>query len=167
MNDVVENISFLPEEDVYALAAYVLSLNEDVTHDGNGIAARTFAETVARSISAMQSAETESGIAPGLMVLRERFENCHRYGTDAVPLGLVKAFWGPVPDNFLRVVAGGVAPTENAYFVRPMLSFPDLSDEELRDLAVFVRNTFSTVPPWTGIEAAIATAAASNLVGSR
>ena len=101
----------------------------------------------------MKLAETAN--PDGAKVFKDRCVNCHRAGSETIPLALTSAVWGPDPTNLLKVVVQGVTPTENAYFVRPMPGFPTLTDKELEELAVFVRSNFSTEAEWENLETAI------------
>lgn len=77
--------------------------------------------------------------------------NCHRSGTETVTLALATAITGPDPRNLLQVILEGVKPTENAYFVRPMPAFPTMSNQELTDLAQFIRSRYQTGPAWQNL----------------
>jgi mono/diheme cytochrome c family protein len=153
MKDVVANISILPEDDMAALVRYLMSLGEraDVDRD----IARADAEGRAFA-STIETVETGNpALDHGAEVFVARCANCHRTGSETVPLALATTLTGPRPENFLKVVIDGVTPTENAYFVRPMPGNPELSREELRDLAAFSRHRFTNAAPWTELEQAL------------
>ncbi len=106
--------------------------------------------------SASETIETgDPALDRGGVVFVARCASCHRAGSETVPLALASALTGPQPENFLKVVIDGVTPTENAYFIRPMPGFPQLTRGELRDLTVFSRHRFADAPAWTGIDAAL------------
>lgn len=154
MKEVVEHVSTLTESDVEALATYVLSL-QGTLPKGDNQAEIIFAGTAAFGAAGMGDKLTNSAHPDGAKIFQDRCANCHREGSETVPLALASAIRGPEPANFLNVVLQGVAPTKNAYFVRPMPGFPTLTDEELHSLASFVRENFSLAPQWEDIDAAI------------
>lgn len=141
MQDVQRHTAALPEEDTTALADYVLSLQS---------ARDPAAAEAARSFAASAAANAEApGFAAGQAVFEKSCQNCHRDGTDMVPLGLSSAVNLPTPANLYHVVTEGVVPSESAYFVKPMPGFPLLGEEDLTALARYVRQRFSTKPAWT------------------
>jgi mono/diheme cytochrome c family protein len=154
MKDVVEHVSTLSEEDVDALATFVLSLRGPVPNT-DATAALDFSKEAAIGITGAEVKLAETANPDGAKVFKDRCVNCHRAGSETIPLALTSAVWGPDPTNLLKVVVQGVTPTENAYFVRPMPGFPTLTDKELEELAVFVRSNFSTEAEWENLETAI------------
>ena len=90
----------------------------------------------------------DASLQSGAEIFDAKCANCHKAGSETVPLALVTAVTGPEPENFIRIVVNGVAPTENAYFVRPMPGFPDVPADGLADLAAFVRSRFTNQGAW-------------------
>lgn len=157
MRDVVGHTAALAEDDVSAIATYLLSLQEGRAAD-EGVAdeANSFAEAVAIGGPGPVEAPADPAARRGLAIFERICANCHRSGSESVPLALATAVAGPDPRNLLRVVLEGVQPTENAYFVRPMPGFPTLANEELADLAIFIRGRYSRGPAWPDVPAAVA-----------
>lgn len=157
MKDVVEHVSNLAEDDVEALATFVFSLRGPELNTGS-TAAMEFASEAEIGVTGAELKPAETSHPIGAKTFKDRCVNCHRAGSETVPLALTSAVWGPDPANFLNVVVQGVTPTENAYFVRPMPGFPTLTDKELEDLAAFVRLNFSTETEWENLETAVGAA---------
>ena len=156
MAEVVGNVSTLPEEDVTALAVYVASLAGPVAADADRTAAF---DTAAQTALASGETPEETGNAVldhGAEVFVARCVNCHRSGSETVPLAYASAVTGPHPENFLHVVLNGITPTENAYFVRPMPGFAQLPDEDISALAQFVRERFTDGQEWSVTPADVA-----------
>lgn len=155
MQDVLRHTAALSEDDMTSLAGYVLSMQSS-RDPAEGEAARAFASQAAANADLPDLAE-------GQAVFEKSCQNCHRDGTDMVPLALSSAVNLPSPDNLLHVVTEGVTPSENAYFVKPMPGFPLLAEADLENLARYVRKRFSQQAAWS--DADIAKAAAHVVAG--
>lgn len=161
MTPVVDELAAIPEDDAYAIAAYVLSFQ---AVDGGGEraeAARAFAK--ARAFGGSQTppdgptppAGADAAFGRGLQVFARVCANCHRANARAAPLALTSTVNGPDPSNFLHIVVNGIVPPESA-FDRSMPAFGGaLSDADLVDLAIFVRAHFSEQPAWEQLEAKV------------
>src|SRR6202040_4406345 len=87
---------------------------------------------------------------------------CH-YNTGPTPvparpeLALNSALTLPEPTNFIQVVLKGISNTEGA----PGLVMPayasSFSDADVASLAAYLRRTRTKLPPWTSLEAKVAT----------
>ncbi|MDB5624182.1 MAG: cytochrome c, class [Devosia sp.] len=155
MTPVVNEMALLSEEDAYAVAEYVLSLQNQEDIEGRTTAAQTFAE--ARQFGSPETPAT--GPAPtgdpaydaGLAIFSRVCANCHRAGTETAPLGALASINGPDPSNLLHVVVDGIVPPANSP-TRTMPAFGGaLSEAELVNLATFMRTHFSQQPAWTNI----------------
>jgi len=153
MRVVTIGTSVLPEEDVTAIAEYLLSLREAAPDPQAAEAARAIAARVEFGGPETPDAADDP---IGAAVFEQRCANCHRSGSESVPLALATAVAGSDPRNFVRITLKGVEPTPNAYFVRPMPGFPQFSDDELVGLANYARQRFTTSGPWSDIRPAIA-----------
>ena len=141
MQAAQRHTSGLPEKDITALARYVLSLQAG-RDPGKADAARSFATQAAANGDAPDFAE-------GQAIFEKSCQNCHRDGTDMVPLGLSSAVNLPSPANLFHVVIEGVTPSQSAYFVKPMPAFPLLGQSDLAALAHYVRHRFSKKAGWS------------------
>ena len=156
MKDVIDHTSVLPENDVIAVATYLLSLQETRAEaTAQEETALAFANRVAFNGPGPVEAASNEAAARGLAIFERHCGNCHKSGSESVPLALATAVAGPDPRNFIRVVVSGAKPNENAFFVRPMPAFSQLSARDLADLAMLVRERFSRLDPWTDIDAAV------------
>ena len=152
MAEVIGNISTLPENDMKAIATYFAALSQPTADEtANRNVARNAAAATALAQGTVPEPTGDPAIDHGAEVFVARCANCHRSGSETVPLALVSAVTGPEPENFLHVVLYGVSPTENAYFVRPMPGFSQLPAEDIADLAAFVRHQFTDGPLWPDV----------------
>lgn len=157
MTPVVNHLALLPEEDIYDMADYLLSLQEDDGRDHDAILA--FAEE--REFESQTIPEAELLEDEALRRGQERFASscadCHRRVADTTPLALVSSVTGPDPINLINVTIDGIRPPEGVPD-KSMPRFATLSDSELRDLVAFIRHHFTELPEWDNIDEAIATA---------
>jgi mono/diheme cytochrome c family protein len=158
MHEVVTNISYLPEEDVTALATYIGSLSAAAPQNGSDRdSVRQIAQDAAMDFSLSIAATGDAQVDAGAEVFALRCANCHKSGSETVPLALATAVTGPRAENFVRVVLDGVSPTENAYFVRPMPGVSQLTNTEIANLAAFVRRRFTGKLPWADVTSVLNT----------
>lgn len=149
MAEVIGNVSSLPEADVTALATFFAGFSTASVADPDARgAAREAAADLALAPGAVPAPTGDAAIDNGAAVFVARCANCHRNGSETVPLALATAVTGPRPENFLQVVLNGISPSENAYFVRPMPGFRQLSASDITDLSAYVRHQFANGSPW-------------------
>ncbi|NND49550.1 MAG: cytochrome c, partial [Rhizobiales bacterium] len=149
MAEVITNIGVLSETDMAAVAQYLLSLQSGRAGEGEeGESAFEFAERVEFASANAPPPPEDGAERRGHDTYEERCANCHRDGSQSVPLALATAVASPDPRNLIHVILKGVSPSENAYFVRPMPGFAMLGDDEVADLVTFIRARFSRAPPW-------------------
>ena len=136
MAPVTENMARVPDKDVRAIAIYVASLSKD----------RTVTPPPSRSVDATSVAATIYAGACGV---------CHdRPAGDAsqgLPLSVSSSLSEPRPRNTLNVILNGIArrPGDSGPF---MPAFDGtLTDAQIADLAVYIRNRFSNAPAWNNI----------------
>lgn len=164
MTPVVNELASISEDDAYAIAAYVLSFQDAGEDSARTEKAREFAASrdFGSSGTPAGGPANDNGGDPALARGQATFArvcaNCHRAGGQPVPLALTSTVNGPDPRNLLHIVIDGIKPPEGA-FDRSMPAFGrSLSDEELADLAAFVRSHFSREPAWSDLPARIAEA---------
>jgi mono/diheme cytochrome c family protein len=151
MAEVVGNISMLPEEDVTALSIYFAAHSGASADTEARAAARDAAAQTALAAGINPDPTGDPAIDNGATLFVARCVNCHRSGSETVPLALATAVTGPRPENFIRIVLDGVIPTANAYFVRPMPGFRQLNASEISDLSEYVRHQFADAAPWADV----------------
>jgi mono/diheme cytochrome c family protein len=144
MTPVVDNLGLLPEEDVYAIAEYLLTFLPQPEVDRAALRAAA----VAREFPV--EAPADPGLARGHAIFARSCANCHRQGTQTVPLALTPTLRAPNSANLIAVVREGIVPPQGTPD-RTMPSFPTLTSAELRDLAAFMRAQFTDLPSWSDL----------------
>ncbi|MEZ5670739.1 MAG: cytochrome c [Alphaproteobacteria bacterium] len=162
MTAVVNSLYLLPEDDIYAIAAYVVSLQGDAA--GNASRrddAIAFAEAQAFGVdgpppSLAVTVGSNAALQRGADTFAAICANCHRSDGQTAPLALTATINAPVPDNAIRVILDGIQPPEGSPS-RTMRAFDAaLSDAELVDLLAFLRAHFSRAPVWTDLAQRVA-----------
>jgi mono/diheme cytochrome c family protein len=150
------------EDDVFAIAAYVMS------RQGGG---RTPSEQQARERDAKAFADAAEAAEPaglkqdaslqqGASIFTARCAECHKPGGRSAPLALGSAVHIPDPINVVRVIIEGIKPPQGS-LGRSMTAFgAQLSDADIAAVTRYMRARFSTQPAWTDVEATIARARA-------
>lgn len=166
MTPIVNHLFDQSEDDVYAMAAYVASLmgtpvpSSDEAREAaaDSIA---FANLIEWDVDNPPEPEGEQ-LARGAVVYRDSCAKCHKVGADIVPLALTSTVNMPDPANILRVIRDGVRPPRGA-LNRSMPAFGiSLTDENIVDVLVFIRERFTDKPAWDDLEGALAEALAEN-----
>ena len=161
MTPVVNELAVISEDDAYAIAAYVLSFQDGGKDSPTAEKAREFAASRDFGSSGTPAAgpATDNGdpaLVRGQATFARVCANCHRSGGQPVSLALTSTVNGPDPRNLLHIVIDGIKPPEGA-FDRSMPAFgASLSDQDLTDLAAFVRSHFSEEPAWSDLPARLA-----------
>lgn len=163
MAEVVGNLAEGSEEDIAAIATYLASLQDRASEQDTGavLADAEDRDWTALEIASLAGDFGETAEDRGALIFAGACATCHRAGgglpaTRPVPLALSTTVALDEPDNFIHVVDHGVEPEEG----RPgpiMPGFGDiLTDDQIADLAAYVRAHFSDGPAWSGIQNAIA-----------
>ena len=157
MTPVVNHLALLPEDDIYAMAVYITSFQEDDDRDRDAILA--FAEE--REFESQTIPESDFLDDPALRRGQERFASscadCHRRVSETAPLALASSVSGPDPINLINVTIDGIRPPDGVP-EKSMPRFTTMSDEELHDLVSFIRHHFTEEPAWDNIKSAISIA---------
>ncbi len=155
MGPVVNDLYDQSEDDVFAIAAYLMSIK------GGGLPADE-QERIAAAIR--WKAETLQWVHPdappnpgdaaatsGAAVFERECARCHKVGGEPVPLALSTAVQAPSASNLVMAVFQGVPASRWA----PSRSMPgrslQIADQEMANLATFVRARFSDRSPWQDI----------------
>lgn len=158
MTKVVNNLyDHLSENDAYAMAAYLLPFQPQPTAEPDILRA----EAVERSLTSQMLDEAELALtaddpvlAAGQALFARSCANCHRQGTDTVPLGLTTSMNVPDPRNMLSVTRHGIRPPVGVPS-KTMPNFAGLTREDLAALARYSRWQFTDLPEWEGMEEAL------------
>lgn len=158
MLDVVDHFRALSEDDAFAVAEYMLSLQPEPA-DGARDAAITFAEGRQIGGGGDEIAAGFDGTrADGAATFERICANCHRASSDTVPLGLTSSVNGPDPRNVIEIILDGIDPPAGSPN-KSMRGFSaTLNDAELAALVAFLRAQFTGHEAWTGVDGAIAAA---------
>ncbi|HUG21419.1 molybdopterin cofactor-binding domain-containing protein [Piscinibacter sp.] len=158
MAPVVRELATVPEADVRAMAHYLASFNAPATNDPAALAHTWVATSRAQEATLPGAAQRLFTGACGA---------CHHDGDGPatlgpnLPLALNSNLHSTRPDNLLRVILAGIRQpaTRDVGF---MPAFRDaLDDQQLAELAAYMRARFAPgKPPWQGLEAAAARARA-------
>ena len=159
MATVADQLYDADEDDVFAIAAWLESITPEQSDEDRSAALR-FAK--ARDWPPTEGVHydekiTDPVLSAGRDVFAARCAKCHKERiarSQAISLGLTYAINAPSPKNLFNVVRGGIAPP---------LGVPDrkmeaiaLTDEELSNVAAYVRWHFTDRPPWSDLERAAA-----------
>lgn len=148
MTAVVDHLASLPESMVEAIVDYLLSLQT--------ARQTTAAEDVVRAARdreyvAGKSPEGDGPLARGEATFARACANCHKRGGQTTPLALGAAMNAPHAGNLLRIVLEGVKPPKGS----PDKTMPrfaqSLTDDQLIDLAMYMRARFTDAPPWSAL----------------
>lgn len=157
MTPVVDNLARLPEDDVYAIAAYIKSLQTQPQVDAAAVIAKARDLEFGGAAYAANT-QTDAAYRRGEEAYQSACANCHAAGKQTVPLALTSTVTGPDPRNSIYIILDGNEPPYGA----PERSMPrfgsTLSDGELGDMLVFMRAHFTRLPPWTDLAQWIAEA---------
>jgi mono/diheme cytochrome c family protein len=160
MRPVTDDLYEQSEDDVFAIAAYVMSLKGDARpeEEQNALAeaARSFANVVEWGGLETPPVPDDPVMQQGAAVFEAQCATCHRSGGLPAPLALSTVVNAPDPDNLIRIVFFGINPPPMGSLDRSMPGRAiQISDDEMAALAAFVRERYSERPAWEGIAEAV------------
>jgi len=146
MLPVTQALATVPQTDVEAMAAYLFSLQKPASAN-NGTTSVTAAE--------------QASIRRGSVLFAGACASCHgdkspmqRIG-DRPSLATSSAIHAATPRNAIRMMLEGV-PWQGEHAVHDMPAFDEvLADAQIGDLAVYLRATYTRLPPWDGVTQAV------------
>ena len=157
MTPVVNNLRERKEDDVFAMAAYILSLAgaPRAADEAAAREARTAAQRLEWGHADAPPVPDDPALRAGAQLFEAQCAECHRAGSRAVPLALTGTVNQKQPLNVAMIAAHGIKPPQGA-LGRSMPGRGDrISDEEMAALLRFVRARFSREPPWEDVAAAV------------
>jgi mono/diheme cytochrome c family protein len=164
MTPVVNNLRDQKEDDVFAIATYILSLQSGPLKPEEQAAreqkAKAFADKAEWDTAAPPAPPTDPQLAEGARVFQARCTECHRVGGKSVPLALATQVHLPDPSNLAQVIVQGIRPPQGALGRSMPAQGGNISDPEMVALIRFVRARFSTQEPWSDVEGAVRAARA-------
>ncbi len=149
MAAVVTGLAALPDSDIAAMAHYLAALSAPVTVD---------TQALARSLEQHALGALAADASVGSRIFQGACLSCHHDGSGPeflgalVSLAVTSSVHAQRPDNLLRVILDGIdTPAHPA--LGPMPGFADsLSDEQVAELAAFLRRRFAPGrPAWTDV----------------
>jgi mono/diheme cytochrome c family protein len=151
---VHDGLSHLPDDDVRALATWFA--------DGNGSAERAAGADAALALAvSRRGVDAGKETQPGANLYLAACASCHYTGAPTATrtaggLALSTAIASDDPANFVRTVMTGVGRAASGPYMPGFA--PALTDDDIVQLAAYVRRTRSDRPPWTNLPAAVAAA---------
>lgn len=156
MTPVVNDLSDQPEDDVFAIASYVMSLKGGPRPQPEQEALTAEATAFAGKL---EWGHPESPPLPDVPLLRRGagvFESqcasCHKAGGKPAPLALTTIVHAPDAENLIRVTFQGIQPPRGVLDRSMPGRALQIGDDEMVALAAFVRARFSRQPAWAGVE---------------
>ena len=143
------------EDDMFALAAYVVSL----AGPPKSLQAQTDAEKMAMARvektdwnPARDNAPPDAAIDPGQRMFQTRCAECHKSGGKPAPLALNSALNLPDPTNVVRATLEGIKPPQGA-LDRSMPAYRNqITEADIVAVTKFMRARFTEREPWTNLE---------------
>jgi mono/diheme cytochrome c family protein len=153
MLPIVNDLYNQSEDDVFAIAAYVMSLKggelPKAEQDAKAAEALKFAESVEWGNPAAPPVPNDAVMQAGAKVFEAQCTNCHKMGGKPAPLALSTTVNAPDPNNLVKVVLWGIDPAPRGVLDRNMPGrATQITDEQMTALTQFVRARFSKLPPW-------------------
>jgi len=161
MRPIADDLYEQSEDDVVAMAVYVLSLMGEppVDFDAAVDAARNAAEQRDWDHPDAPPIPEAPLLAAGAAVFATQCAECHNRSGKSVPLALTGVVNAPDARNLIHIVLEGIQPPPAGSPDRSMPSRAlQISDAELVALAAFIRDRYSDGPEWEGVAAAVAEA---------
>ena len=157
---IVNDLRNQSEDDVFAIAAYLLSLKggplPKAEQDAKTAAVRATAEPLEWGHVQSPAIPSDAVIQAGARVFESECTTCHKAGGQPAPLALSTIVNAPDAANLIRIVFGGIEPPPRGSLDRRMPARAiQISDEQMMALAAFVRARFTKLPAWTEVDQAI------------
>lgn len=151
-NDLYEQ----SEDDVFAMASYVMSLKGGPRPQAEQEAVTAEASAFAIKREWGHSENPPVPDAPlmqrGARVFESQCASCHKVGGLPAPLALSTVVNAPDAANLIRVTFQGIQPPRGTLDRSMPARAIQISDDEMVALAAFVRSRFSRKPAWVGVE---------------
>jgi mono/diheme cytochrome c family protein len=155
MMGVSTDLQSLPEADLTALATYIASFAPaaSATRTSEATAA---AQKTTYVVTTAQAMEQKGPATTGEAIFAGACASCHFEGGNQpfyrpVPLALSSVVNEPTPRNLIQIVIEGIQPPPGAHR-RWMPPFGTaLTDQQIEQVAIYVRGHFSSKPAWPDI----------------
>jgi mono/diheme cytochrome c family protein len=155
MTPVVNNLADAPEDDVFAMAAYLTTVRGGALPPARQDAATTealaFANRVEWGSNDAPPIPSDPVMQRGARVFEAQCATCHKVGGKSAPLALTTAVTVPDASNLIAVTLHGIKPPRGSLDRSMPARALQINDEEMAALAAFVRARFTKLPAWTGL----------------
>lgn len=151
---VVNHLNNVSEDDVFAMAEYLVSLQ---TPPAEGAAQAAIADAEAREYgNGARPTPADPDLANGEAVYDRACANCHKVDSETVLLALTGTVNAPDARNVLYVLFDGIDPPRGS----PDRTMPgygqSLTDPEIVNVVNFIRDHFTDLPAWDDTAAQLA-----------
>jgi mono/diheme cytochrome c family protein len=159
MAPVTRNMAAVPEQDIRAIATYIVSLMGEPSPDRRQKADKLIAAAERATNPAIAPAAATADDSTAILY-RGACAGCHQ-GTgvsysQGIPLPLSKTLTMSDPRNLIHLVLEGVRPPEG----KPGPFMPGfagaLTDKQTADLVAYLRGHFTDQPAWKDVDGAVA-----------
>jgi mono/diheme cytochrome c family protein len=155
MMGVSTDLQSLPEADLTALATYIASFAPaaSATRTAEATAA---AQKTTYLVTTAQAMEQKGPATSGEAIFASACASCHFEGGNQpfyrpVPLALSSVVNEPTPRNLIQIVIEGIQPPSDAHGRRMPPFGAALTDQQIEQLATYVRGHFSSKPAWPDV----------------
>lgn len=149
MTAVVNHLAKLDEAMVEAMVDYLLDAQPELAP---GEPAKVIQEAREREFAGAAAAGSLGPVeSRGEVVFARACANCHKRAGQTTPLALGASMNAPHAGNLVSIVMNGIRPPSGS----PEKSMPgfaqSLNDQQVTDLAIYMRARFTTKPAWTDV----------------
>lgn len=161
MRPVVDDLYMQSEDDVVAIATYILDLMGGEPDNVQELTYKTRekAKSLEWGHASQPELPTEPVLAQGAQAFQSYCSDCHKSSSTLAPLAVTGAMRSVDARNFIEVVLHGINPAPQGSPARNMPPRAlQLNDEELISLVAFARDRFSDGPAWENVTELVKTA---------
>jgi mono/diheme cytochrome c family protein len=153
MKPVVNDLYEQSEDDVFAIAAYIMHLKggekPEAELDAIVAEARARADKAEWGHPEAPPVPDDPQMAEGARIFEAQCATCHKAGGLPSPLGLGTSIWSDEPANLVRITFEGNTPGPLGSLDRAMPGRANqISDAEMAALAAFMRARYTERPAW-------------------
>jgi mono/diheme cytochrome c family protein len=161
MAPVVNQLYEQSEDDVFAMAAYLASMQDTVPSaeaSERAVARARRLEWGENEVPNPADTPDEAVLQRGEQAFFDQCATCHKEGTGSaqpVLLALTVTLHAPDPRNIIHIIFDGIRPPLGAVR-RSMPGFgAAITDTDIADLLIYIRWRFTDLPPWNDVRARV------------
>ena len=161
MAPVVNHLFEQSEDDVFAMAAYIASLQRaapSAAQAEQAVARAAELEWGADEVPDPADTPDDPVLQHGEQAFFDQCATCHKEGTGSaqpVLLALTVTLHAPDPRNIIHIIFDGIRPPLGAVR-RSMPGFgAAITDTDIADLLIYIRWRFTDLPPWNDVRARV------------